>query len=266
MEIDRIICGDSSELLKTLSSESVDMVLTSPPYDNLRTYNGFSFDFETIAVELFRVMKDGATLVWVVGDATENGTESGTSFKQALFFKDVGFNLYDTMIYHKINYVPLTHRRYEQAFEYIFVLTKGKPKTFNPILIPCKNAGKLESYGSERRRGLDSKQAMRSPSGIMYKATKDTKIHPNIFSYTLGKSRTGHPAPFPNKLAWDMIYSFSDEGDLVLDPFIGSGTTALECIRLNRHFLGFEISEHTVRMANERIKTFQLPDYLTFDS
>ena len=117
MELDTIQCGDSAELLKTLPSESVDFVLTSPPYDNLRSYNGYSFDFETIAKELYRVLKVGGSMVWVVGDATINGTETGTSFKQALYFKEIGFCLHDTMIYQKVNYVPLTHRRYEQAFE-----------------------------------------------------------------------------------------------------------------------------------------------------
>ena len=188
------------------------------------------------------------------------------SFKQALYFKEIGFCLYDTMIYQKVNYVPLTHRRYEQAFEYMFVLTKGKPKTFNPIVIPCKNAGKLESYGLERRRSIDAKQSMRSPEGITYKATKETKIHPNIFPYTLGKSRTGHPAPFPCELAHDMVYSWSNEGDVVLDPFMGSGTTALECVKLHRHFLGFEISEEYVKMATDRVKAIQPPDYLTYDT
>lgn len=265
-EPDNIYLGNSAELLKGLPDNHIDMVLTSPPYDNLRSYNGYSFDFETIANELYRVMKEGASMVWVVGDATANGTETGTSFKQALYFKDIGFSLYDTMIYHKVNYIPLTHRRYEQAFEYMFVLTKGKPKTFNPIMIPCKNAGKLESYGSERRRSIDAKQAMRSPNGITYKATKDTKIHPNIFSYTLGKSRTGHPAPFPCELAHDMLYSFSSEGDLVLDPFMGSGTTALECVKLNRHFLGFEISDEYQNMATERVNAIRPPDYLTYDT
>ena len=266
MELDTIQCGDSAELLKTLPSESVDFVLTSPPYDNLRSYNGYSFDFETIAKELYRVLKVGGSMVWVVGDATINGTETGTSFKQALYFKEIGFCLYDTMIYQKVNYVPLTHRRYEQAFEYMFVLTNGKPKTFNPIVIPCKNAGKLESYGLERRRSIDVKQAMRSPEGTTYKATKETKIHPNLFPYTLGKSRTGHPAPFPCELAHDMVYSWSNEGDVVLDPFMGSGTTALECVKLHRHFLGFEISEEYVKMANDRVKAIQPPDYLTYDT
>ena len=253
MELDTIQCGDSAELLKTLPSESVDFVLTSPPYDNLRSYNGYSFDFENIAKELYRVLKVGGSMVWVVGDATINGTETGTSFKQVLYFKEIGFCLYDTMIYQKVNYVPLTHRRYEQAFEYMFVLTKGKPKTFNPIVIPCKNAGKLESYGLERRRSIDAKQSMRSPEGITYKATKETKIHPNIFPYTLGKSRTGHPAPFPRELPKRCIKLFSFVGDVIFDPFCGSGTTLLEADSHKRKGVGLELDEEYCELSRKRL-------------
>lgn len=184
-----IMCGNCLDLLQELPHNSIDCIVTSPPYDNLRAYGGYEFDFEGIAKELYRVMKPNAVMVWVVGDSTSNGTESGTSFKQALYFKEIGLNLHDTMIYQKINYIPLTHNRYEQCFEYMFVLSKGKPKTFNPILIPCKNAGKIESYGSERRKLIDNKQAMRSPNGISYKATKEFKYHSNIFSYTVGASK-----------------------------------------------------------------------------
>lgn len=244
--------------LSKMYDHSVDLIVTSPPYDNLRSYKGYSFEFEKIAVELFRVLKWGGVLVWVVGDSTVKGSESGTSFKQALYFKQIGFNLYDTMIYQKANYIPLTHRRYEQSFEYMFVLTKGKPKTFNPIMIECKNAGKLESYGSERRSQLDKNQAMRAPEGISYKATKSHKIHPNIFTYTCGGARTGHPAVFPAKLAEDHILSWSNPGDLVLDPFMGSGTTALECVKNNRNYIGFEISEEYCDIANKRLRDLEV--------
>lgn len=113
----------------------IDMVLTSPPYDKIRYYNGFSFPFEKIANELYRVLKPGGVIVWVVGDATIDGSETGTSFKQALYFKEIGLNIHDTMIYLKNNYLPLTHNRYEQAFEYMFVFSKGKPKTFNKLMV-----------------------------------------------------------------------------------------------------------------------------------
>lgn len=251
--MNEIKCIDCLTGLKDLKGGTIDLVVTSPPYDDLRSYNGYSFDFENIARELYRVLKPGGVIVWVVGDGTKNGSESGTSFRQALFFMEIGFKLYDTMIYRKANYIPLTHRRYEQSFEYMFIFSKGKPTTFNPIMIPCKGAGKMESYGSARRHQLDKNQAMRAPEGISYKATKAEKIHPNIFTYTCGGVRTGHPAVFPNKLAEDMILSWSNPGDLVLDPFIGSGTVAIECIKNNRNYIGYEISDKYVKIAEDRI-------------
>ena len=141
----KLYLGDCKEVMKTIPDNSIDLTVTSPPYDNLRDYNGYTFDFEGIAKELFRVTKDGGVVVWVVGDATIKGSETGTSFKQALYFKDIGFNLHDTMIYKKINYIPLTHNRYEQEFEYMFVFSKGKPKSFNPIMINCKTVGSKTS-------------------------------------------------------------------------------------------------------------------------
>ena len=134
MDTNRIYNQDCVQGLKQLDSESVDLVVTSPPYDNLRAYNGYSFDFESTAKELYRVIKKGGVVVWVIADQTKNGSESGSSFRQALYFKEIGFNLHDTMIWQKPNPIPLTHNRYEQAFEYMFVFSKGKPKAFNPIL------------------------------------------------------------------------------------------------------------------------------------
>ena len=249
--------GDNKLLLKEIEDNSIDLVVTSPPYDNLRTYDdtlnwGWD-DFTQLADELYRVMSDGGVIVWVVGDATIDGSETGTSFKQALYFKEVGFNLHDTMIYQKQNYMPLTHNRYEQAFEYMFVFSKGRPKSFNPIMVDCKNAGKIESYGSERRRLLDKNQAMRAPMGISYMETKEQKYHSNIFTYTVGGERTVHPASFPNELAMDMILSWSNEGDTVLDPFMGSGTTGKFAVAMNRDFIGIEIVPKYFEIAKGRI-------------
>ena len=133
LEINKIYCGDNLELIKQLDDNCIDLTVTSPPYDNLRTYNGYSWDFQGLAHELYRVTKDGGVVVWVVGDATINGSETGTSFKQALYFKDIGFNLHDTMIYSKKGFPFPASNRYHQAFEYMFVFSKGKIKTFNPI-------------------------------------------------------------------------------------------------------------------------------------
>ena len=191
MEINKIYNEDCLIGLRNrIEDNSIDLTLTSPPYDNMRDYNGivkqWSFDkFKSIADELYRVTKDGGVVVWVVNDGVEDGSESGTSFRQALYFKEIGFRLHDTMIYQKANYIPLTHRRYEQSFEYMFVFSKGRPKTFNPIKIPCKGAGRVESNGESRRGTLDGKQAMRG-NGKAVLITKDEKIHPNIFCYTVG--------------------------------------------------------------------------------
>lgn len=254
MDTNRIYNLDCVEGMRQLGDETIDLTVTSPPYDNLRKYNGFSWDFEATARELFRVTKKGGVVVWVVNDATINGSETGTSFRQALYFLDCGFRLHDTMIFRKANFIPLTHNRYEQSFEYMFVFSKGKPKTFNPIRIPCKNAGKLESYGSGRRSQLDANQAMRAPEGLSYQATRDTKIHPNIFTYSLGSAKTGHPAAFPDKLAADHILSWSNPGDTILDPFTGSGTTAKMALLNDRNFIGFEISDEYCEIANRRIE------------
>ena len=246
--------------MKKIPDSSIDLTVTSPPYDNLRTYNGNNAlwgepVWKSVIEELYTVTKPGGVVVWVVGDATIKGSETGTSFKQALWAKECGFNLHDTMIYQKVNYVPLTHNRYEQSFEYVFIWSKGRPNTFNPIQIPCKNAGKVEKYGLERRQNHGAKHAMRLYKDTEYIATKDTKIASNIFAYTLGKEKTGHPAPFPEKLAHDHIISWSNEGDTVLDPFMGSGTTGKMAKQLGRNFIGIELDKEYFEIATKRINS-----------
>ena len=255
----KLILGDCIDEMQKLidAGIKVDLTVTSPPYDNARSYEGeVEWNFETFkecANLLYKITADGGVVIWVVNDSVIKGSESGTSFRQALYFKEIGFNLHDTMIFQKANYIPLTHNRYEQSFEYMFCLSKGRPKTFNPIKIPCKGAGKIESYGNGRRSLLDSKQAMRAPEGITYMATKDTKYHPNIFTYSLGGQKTGHPAVFPDKLAEDQIISWSNEGDLVFDPFMGSGTTGKMAILNKRNFIGIEKVEKYYNIALKRV-------------
>jgi len=257
LEINQIYCIDNIIGMNSLEENSVDLTITSPPYDNLREYHGYSFDFENVAKELCRVTKIGGMVVWIIGDSTIKGSETGTSFKQALFFKEIGFNLHDTMIYNKINYIPLTHNRYEQCFEYMFVFSKGKPKTFNPIKIPCKNPGKLEKYGLDRRQNHGKNHAMRLYDDTVYIATKNEKIASNIFSYTIGKEKTGHPAPFPEQLAQDHILSWSNENDLILDPFMGSGTVAKMAKLNKRNYIGFEISQEYCEISQNRLENCQ---------
>lgn len=226
--------GDCLEVMDKLIVEGikVDLTVTSPPYDDLRSYEGslvWNFDiFKKVAQKLYDVTNDGGVVVWVVGDKTIKGSESGTSFRQALYFKEIGFNLHDTMIYAKNNPVPLNHNRYEQQFEYMFVLSKGKPKNFNGLREECKYSGDV--------RNENNRQYRRDSSGEFKtgctKPVGKTKLKYNIWFYqvgsqhsTLDKFAFKHPAIFPEKLAKDHILSWSNEGDLVLDCFMGSNTT-----------------------------------------
>lgn len=251
--LNKIITGDSLEVLKTMPDKCVDLTVTSPPYDNLRTYKGYSFDFEGIANELYRVTKDGGVVVWVVGDATIKGSETCTSFKQALFFKEIGFNLHDTMIYAKKNPMPLTHKRYEQQFEYMFVLSKGAPKTFEPLMKTNVDAGKNKG-GTFRHTGenLEHKH-------VRDKTKKESQRN-NIWFYSVGKGGTTnddfafeHPAMFPEQLAEDHIVSWSNPGDIILDIFGGSGTTAKMATLNGRHFIHIDVSEEYNEIARQRV-------------
>ena len=241
--------GDSREVLRGIFSESIDLTVTSPPYDNLRTYNDsleWNFDiFKEIAQELFRVTKQGGVVVWVIGDATIKGSETGTSFKQALYFKEIGFNLHDTMIWRKPNAMPQVDRtRYTQSFEYMFILSKAKIKTANLMTIYTKNAGKL------LKRGDGNKENINSAGGNI---VKSKRIAFNVYDLCVGGSNNGHPATFPEALARDHIISWSNEGDTVLDPFMGSGTTGKMAIQLNRDFIGIEKVKEYYDIAEERI-------------
>ncbi|MFA5049260.1 MAG: site-specific DNA-methyltransferase [Patescibacteria group bacterium] len=245
-----IICGDCLDVMKDFPDKSIDLTVTSPPYDNLRTYNGFSFDFEGIAKELFRITKEGGVVVWVVGDATIKGSETGTSFKQALYFKEIGFNLHDTMIYAKNNPIPLTHNRYEQQFEYMFVFSKGKPKTFNGIVENCKTAGK----NLKSRTFWQDKSSTEREQHTKDNIVRSTKLIYNIWYYSVGVVKNKkHPAPFPDKLANDHILSWSNEADVVLDPFSGSGTTCKMAKLNNRNYIGIDYSSEYCKISEDRI-------------
>ncbi len=244
--MNKIICGDALHKLKELEDESVDLTVTSPPYDNLRTYNGYTFDFEGIAKELYRVTKQGGVVVWVVGDETKNFCESLSSFKQAIYFNKIGFNLLDTMIYYKQNYAPAypTLRRYANQFEYMFVFSKGKPKTFNPIQLK-KVENRNGMSGFRQKDGSVIKKIVKTNGNL-----KDTS---NVWSMPVGFKNLGHPAVFPEKLAEDHILSWSNEGDIVLDPMCGSGTTCKMAKLNNRKYIGIEISEEYIKIAEARI-------------
>jgi DNA modification methylase len=255
LPVNQIICGDCLEVMKGFPDKCIDLTVTSPPYDNLRTYKGFTWDFEGIAKELYRITKEGGVVVWVVGDATINGSEPGTSFRQALYFKSIGFNLHDTMIYKKLNVVPIdgrTARRYAGGFEYMFVFSKGKVKTCNYIMVPCKHAGKKSVIYQRNADGslrLDRKEKNKNHIINNY------KIKSNIWEYSSAK-HSKHPAPFPEQLANDHIISWSNKGDLVLDPFVGSGTTAKMALLNGRNYIGIDISEEYCEIARKRIAEY----------
>lgn len=246
--------GDCLSVIGDLPDGSIDLIVTSPPYDDVRVYaSGHAFDFEGVAAQCKRVLKPGGVLVWVVGDGTKDGTESGTSFRQALHFKSLGLRLHDTMIYGKANYVPLTHRRYEQAFEFMFVLSKGRPKTFNPLMEPCVQAGRIYKKSSHYRDG--AQLSTLSGSG---KPCKESKIRSNVWWYLVGNDGVkGHPAIFPLQLATDHILSWSNPGDMVLDPFMGSGTTGVACLNAGRHFIGIELDPGYFAIAERRLAESQ---------
>ena len=255
MDQNEIYNENCLETMSRMPDNFIDLTVTSPPYDDLRSYNGYSFDFEEVSKELFRVTKDGGVVVWVVGDATIKGSESGTSFKQALHFKELGFNLHDTMIYEKSGVTP-SKVRYYPAFEYMFVFSKGKPKTFNPIC-DRKNRWRMR-WGKTR---------VRKKSDGTYGKPYESKLAPefgmrrNIWKYLQGggygsddKIAYKHPAVFPEDLAKDHIISWSNEKDLVYDPFMGSGTTAKMCALNDRNWIGSEISSEYCDMISKRMK------------
>lgn len=220
MDMNKIYNMDCLEGMKKLPNDSIDLTVTSPPYDKLRKYKGFSWDFKSVAKELYRITKPGGVVVWIVSDSTINGSETGTSFKQALFFKEIGFNIYDTMIWLKPSPAAPTESRYYDVFEYMFILSKGRPKTLN-LLCDRKN----KSAGNVS----------------------------NCWEVARGLNKTKHPAVFPERLANDHILSWSNKGDVVLDPFCGSGTTAKMAMLTGRKFIGFEISAEYCDIAEKRI-------------
>jgi site-specific DNA-methyltransferase (adenine-specific) len=251
-ELNKIYNCDCVKGLRMLDDDSVDLTVTSPPYDNLRTYKGYTWDFEATAKELYRVTKDGGVVVWIIGDSVINGSESCSSFKQALFFRECGFNLHDTMIWNKGSFAFPSKNCYHQVFEYMFVFSKGRPKSLN--FIKDRKNLYVGSRGASGRKADGTRNTGKSTVRDEYGKRF------NIWNYPIGgghctKDRIAyeHPAIFPEQLASDHIITWSDEGDVVLDPFMGSGTTAKMAILNNRKFIGFEISKEYCNIATKRI-------------
>lgn len=249
-----IYCGRAEDVLRGFPEGRVDLTVTSPPYGNLRTYEGFDFNFELMARELYRVTKPGGVVVWVVGDEVVNGSESGESFRQALYFKEIGFRLHDTMIYRKTGFAHPASIRYHQIFEYMFVFSKGQPKTFNPI------KDREVKWGTAW-----GKNTYRTKEGELVEARKREDYEELGMRFNIWKIRSSggfgqsdeiayeHPATFPEGLAKGHIRSWSNEGDLVLDPMCGSGTTLKMAEELDREWVGIDVSEKYCRLARRRI-------------
>lgn len=257
--VNKIICGDNVSILKKIPGETFDCCVTSPPYDEMRDYTYAEWNFENLAQQLYRVMKAGSVIVWVVNDATVQGSESGTSFKQVLRFKEIGFNLHDTMIYYKGFAKFPDKTRYGQSFEYMFVLSKGKVKTFNPIKVPAKQAGMYKNSTDRTKEGDTKAKSF---------VVNDLKTKENVWLIDAGYNRSSkdkiafdHPAIFPEALAQDHILSWTNPDDLILDPFCGSGTTAKMCLLNNRKFTGIEKSIYYVdSIIKPRLKQYGYRD------
>jgi site-specific DNA-methyltransferase (adenine-specific) len=245
MRLNKIYNENCLDTMARMPDGFVDLSVTSPPYDSLRDYKGYCFDFENVARELFRVTKQGGVVVWIVNDATKNGSETLTSFRQVLFFNQIGFNL-ETMIWEKTGSGCLgSNKFYAQNFEYMFILTKGMPKTTNLI---CDRENKVKSGSVKVNENLD--KTGKGKNRIIKR--KPFGKRNNIWRFDTQKNAE-HPAPFPERLANDHIISWSNEGDLVYDPFMGSGTTAKMALLNNRKFVGSEIAKEYCEIATNRI-------------
>tara|TARA_R100001460_G_scaffold28040_1_gene56250 strand:+ start:457 stop:1221 length:765 start_codon:yes stop_codon:yes gene_type:complete len=247
MKVNKIYNENCLETMSRMRDGFIDLTVTSPPYDNLRTYNGYSFDFESIAKELYRVTKDGGVVVWIVGDKRVNGDKTLTHFKQALNFQSIGFKVLDVMVWKKSNPMPFIQKdQYTPSYELMLILTKGKLKTFNALKQQCKYAGQIVKTTST------NKESIRKPNKTI--PTKEFKIKSNVWETVLAGTNYGHPAIFPEKLVNDHIISWSNENDIVYDCFMGSGTTAKMAILNNRNYIGSEISKEYCDIAERRIQ------------
>lgn len=259
IELNRLYNECHLKTMARIPDNFVDMVLTSPPYDDLRDYEGYTFDFEKMSLELYRILKPGGICVWVVNDQCIDGSETLTSFKQAIYFVDVcGFKMHDTMIWEKPGFSSPSHNRYHQIFEYMFVLSKGAPKTVNRIKDRRNVYAGRKAFAKNAFREKDGSMSKRQ-DGLKRRIYDNLGYRTNIWQINSASheqicKKLEHPAMFPQKLARDHIHSWSNPGDLVYDPMMGSGTVAVEAIDLGRNWIGSEVGENNCAIAEVRIQ------------
>jgi len=249
-----ITCGDCVEGMSKLPSDSIPLTVTSPPYDRVRNFA--AWDFDRVAEQLYRVTMPGGVVCWVVQDGFEKGRRTCTSFKQALRFFGLGFWMWEVLIVVVKSYQLPTTGRYVSLFHYCFVMSKGKPRKVNVLRDkPNKCAGMMKR--NWHRRSPDG--SMRK--GVLPQPIAQYGLRGNVWEYAGGYGSTtkdkyafAHPALMPEKLARDLILSFSSPYDMVLDPFMGAGTTAKMALLNGRRWLGFEIDDEYVAIASERLR------------
>lgn len=254
--VNYIVNADATLFMEKMDPDSIDLTVTSPPYDDLRIYKGYKFDYEQMARGLYKITKPGGVVVWVVGDKIHKGNKTLTSFKHALYFQEIGFNVHDVMIYKKKNTPFMRSNAYTNCFEFMFVFSKGSPNTFNPIMEPTVRNGFEKMPANKKADGINNK---------VLSKLNEFKSRNNIWEYAVGLGGTTsdkiafkHPAVFPEKLAEDHILSWSKQGDVVFDPMAGSGTTLKMALKNKRNYIGCDISSEYIEIAEERLKSLQL--------
>jgi len=252
-----LFVGDAVKVMEGFPENSVDLVLTSPPYDELRDYKGYTFDYVAMGKSLYRILKEGGVVVWVVGDKIKKGDKSLTSFKQALAFQEIGFKVHDVMIYRKKNTPFMRSNAYTNCYEYMFVFSKNGPSTFNPLKVKTVRQGEELLPHNKGTDGVNKK---------IKKELKAEKTRVNIWEYAVGfggstsdKIAFKHPAIFPEKLAEDHILSWTNEGDVVFDPMCGSGTTCKMALLNKRTYIGCDISKEYIDIAKKRLRNTNVP-------
>ena len=252
---DTVLVGDCVELLPTLPQ--ADLILTSPPYGTMRDYGGHEFDWRVVADAIVPALAPGGVLVWIVKDQTIDGSKSGESFRQALYFLDAGLRLHDVLIYRKAANSNPTPNRVFQDSEFMFVFSNGAPRTANITKdVPSLWAGTTRGINGTGRSSKGN-----NPTSPGKRLIGPYKNRGTVWEYLVGYGHSApdfldahdHPAIFPLTLAKDHISMWTNPGDLVIDPMCGSGTTLRAAKDLNRRYIGIDIHAPYVALAEQRL-------------